>query len=99
MKNSSYTVTAEPRILAHKDAGLPQLLGDRSEDAFREPNHVDAMAASGDCFITLATRLDKVAQGLPQDSSEQIELENLVKTLFYLQDNYDVVSKRKRHKD
>ena len=61
----------------------------------REFNADDALAASGDYFITLATSLDKIAQSLPRDSSQQIEIENLVNTLFYLQKHYVVIAKHK----
>ena len=59
-------------------------------------NIADAMAASGDYFVTLATRLDKLAQGMPRDSTEQIELEHQVQLLFYMQDHYDLIAKYKR---
>ena len=75
-------------------------LRDGDDSDIAEQHHeftlADAMAASGDYFVTLATRLDKLAQGLPQDSAEQIELEHQVQTLLYLQDRYDIVAKHKR---
>ena len=81
-------------------AEFPGWFGDYDEaenrEVLREFTVADAMAASGDYFITLATRLDKLAQGLPLDSSEQIELEHQVKILFYMQDHYDLIAKYKR---
>lgn len=93
-------------------ASVPAWLGDHAEPAndtgpagwpgkseeyeIREFNAIDAMAASGDYFITLATRLDKLAQGLPQDSAEQIELEHIVRTLFYLQEHWELVGSYKQ---
>lgn len=83
------------------DSQLPSWLGDyaaeESDDYHgRDFNFIDAMAASGDYFITLATRLDKLSQGLSQDSAEQIEIEHLVQTLFYMQEHYELVAKYKR---
>lgn len=93
----SYQLAVQPNLAVHELSDLPAWLGDYDESAGREFTLADAMAASGDYFITLATRLDKVAQGMRQDSAEQIELEHLVKTLLYLQDHYDIVAKYKRH--
>jgi hypothetical protein len=61
----------------------------------REFNADDALAASGDCFVTIATRLDKLAQNLADDSVEQIEIEHIVRSLLYLQDHYAVIAKHK----
>ncbi len=61
----------------------------------REYIEADALAASGDYFMVLATKLDLLAQSLPRDSSEQIEVEHLVTTLFYLEKHYKVVAKSK----
>jgi hypothetical protein len=98
MSIASYAIPAGPAILDH-GLSLPWWLGDyAAEDEARDFNIIDAMAASGDYFITLATRLDKLAQGLPADSSEQIELEHLVKTLFYMQEHYDLVAKYKHQR-
>jgi hypothetical protein len=96
MSTATYVLPTTPAMLVHEPAGLPKWLGDFDEGEIREFNVADAMAASGDYFITLATRLDKIAQGLPQDSAEQIELEHLVKMLFYFQEHYDLVAKYKR---
>ena len=99
--DDAYKIPVAPPVNRHDLLReLPVLLaGDYEEDGAvkdgREFNVFDAMAASGDYFATMATRLDKVAQGLAQDSAEQIELEHLVTMMFYLQDRYDVVHKSK----
>jgi hypothetical protein len=87
-----------PATLGHADEMPPWLADfDVSDEAIeREFNVIDAMAASGDFFVTLATRLDTIAQGLAQDSAEQIEIEHLVKMMFYLQDNYGISYKGRR---
>jgi len=98
MSAPTYTLPVLPAIFSHGQTDV-LLLGDFDEVSNtdgRTFNVADAMAASGDYFATLATRLDKLAQGLPYDSSEQIELEHIVQTLFYLQDNWTLVAKYKR---
>jgi len=105
MTTKTYVLVAKPHISHHGDrlASLPTWLADLDGDSVsgigsgevRDFNIIDAMAASGDYFITLATRLDKLAQGMPQDSAEQIELEHLIKTLFYMQEHYALVAKYK----
>ncbi len=82
----------DQHVLSHVEDRLTLLLDGVDE---RELNQIDAMAASGDYFITLATRLDLLAQSMPRDSAEQIEIENLVLTLFYLQKHYSIVAKHK----
>jgi hypothetical protein len=98
--SATYTFATKPLFMGHSQVSeLPLWFGDYEETddmEIREFNVIDAMAASGDYFVTLATRLDKVAQGLMQDSSEQIELEHLIKTMFYMQDHYRLVHKRKK---
>ncbi len=97
----TYVLAVEPQLLNH-GSDVPVWLGDfspadeTSDSERREFNAIDAMAASGDCFVTLATRLDKMAQGLVMDSAEQIELEHMVRELFYLQDHWDVIAKRRQ---
>lgn len=95
---ATYQLPLKAQTLGHRTLGVPTwLLGDyAAEEPSRNFNFIDAMAASGDYFITLATRLDKLAQGMPQDSAEQIEIEHLVQTLFYMQEHYELVAKYKR---
>lgn len=79
---------------SHADGlDIPVVLHDMADK--REFNQADALAASGDFFIMMATKLDMLAQSMPRDSGEQIELENLIQTLFYLQKHYKVVAKHK----
>lgn len=95
----AYRLPINAQTLGHQISDVPLwLLGDYLSEgpASRNFNFIDAMAASGDYFITLATRLDKLAQGMPQDSAEQIEIEHLVKTLFYMQEHYELIAKYKR---
>lgn len=101
MSQLAYALPNKPYIVTHSDSNHWWLgdyaAGNEADDSnIREFTAADAVAASGDCFVTLATRIDKVAQGLPRDSAEQIELEYLVSELFYLQDHWDVVAKRRQ---
>jgi hypothetical protein len=92
MTSAAYTLAPVSGIVCHGWSN-PLILLDGVDE--REFNQTDALAASGDYFVTLATRLDMLAQAMPRDSSEQIELENLVTSLFYLQKHYTVVAKHK----
>ncbi len=105
---TTYSLPVAPKVIRHgfDIDSVPVWLADfatpnsdelyADEPTIREYNNSDAMAASGDYFVTLATRLDKIAQGLPQDSAEQIELEHIVQTLFYLQDHWRLVAAGKQ---
>jgi hypothetical protein len=58
------------------------------------PEDVAAMVASGDCFITLATTLEAIAQSLTVDAKKAgPQLEWLSSTLFYMQRHYKIESK------
>lgn len=99
MHNTTYNLPATPTVLVHGWNPLQLFSNDNDNNNNmvdkREFNAIDAQAASGDYFITLATKLDLLAQALPRDSSEQIEVENLVNALFYLQKHYAVIAKHK----
>ena len=50
--------------------------------------NVDVQVHSGDYFVTLATMLDNVAEGLSYQKRSQ--LEDIVSDLIYLQDAYKI---------
>jgi len=87
---TAYTLTTHDLSLTHDQHLI--WLHDIADDT-PEPTQVDALVASGDYFGTLATQLDKLAQLLPFDSAEQIELEQTVDTLLYLDRRYAIVPK------
>jgi hypothetical protein len=98
----SYQLTTGVTLLDH---GLAGLMPDRRTGSYvadlddgREYNEADALASSGDYFVALASRLDQLAQSLPRDGAEQIELEHIVSTLFYIQKHYAIVAKSKLRK-
>lgn len=105
--NTSYSLSpstvvfgddADDALMNHLPNWLVADYDEMADEGYREFTIADAMAASGDYFVTLATRLDKLAQGLPQDSAEQIELEHQVKTLLYMQEHYDLIGKAHRRR-
>ena len=53
-------------------------------------SRIYALAASGDYFETLAARLEQIAAGIPEKSTEQYQLQDAVTQLLYLQRNYDI---------
>jgi hypothetical protein len=57
---------------------------------------VEALVASGDCFITLATELDRISEALDTTDPKhtKLELEKITRILLYLQQHHKVVSKK-----
>lgn len=53
---------------------------------------IDALAASGDCFVTLASQLDELTHQ-QMSTAQHPQLEDMVRTLLYLQRHYAVVKK------
>lgn len=51
---------------------------------------IDALVASNDCFITLATQLDTVHA---LTTADQITTEHIIRTLIYLQRRYKITKK------
>jgi hypothetical protein len=93
-----YNITMQDQLFIN-DASKQRLLHDYSED---ERNlEVDALVASGDCFITLATALDDIDKTLP-GATEAVqtrpELERFIRTLLYLQRHYSVQKKKPNYR-
>jgi ABC-type transporter Mla subunit MlaD len=53
---------------------------------------IDSLAASGDCFVTLATQLDDLTHQQASTTHNPL-LEEIIRTLLYLQRHYQVVKK------
>ena len=84
-------------ILSHFPLVQP-LLRDGSQGAADSDDlselHIRARVSSGDYFATLATELDKLAQGLSAvQAPEAPELERIVSELLYVDRNYHVIKK------
>lgn len=87
----TYNVNARPEILAH--ASLPTWLLREAGDT-GSPEQVAAMVASGDCFLTLATIAEKIADSLTVDAAQAgPELDQLAQILFYMQRSYSITPK------
>lgn len=93
MNSLTYAMHDNSSLLSHGPA-VPAWLHDI--EAGRDLTEDDALVASGDYFLVLISRLDMLAQSAPQDSAEQIELENLIASLFYLQKHYRIEPKHRR---
>jgi hypothetical protein len=57
---------------------------------------LDALAQSGDCFITLATTLDELTHQHALPEAVKSRLESATRSLIYLQQHYKV---EKKHPD
>jgi hypothetical protein len=55
---------------------------------------LDAMARSGDYFVTLASRLDALARTV-EGYEERLQIEDIVSDLIYMQDNYQLTKKER----
>jgi len=59
-----------------------------------EPSEIEALVASGDCHVTLATALDEATQTLPEDAETlRPELEKVIRVLLHLQRHYKLSPK------
>jgi hypothetical protein len=94
MSSGKYRVTTRDRVLTHGRQPL-QLLRD---DADYDRLDVDALVASGDCFITLATSLDDSTKFLKSaDSVALPQIEKAISVLMYLQRHYRIIRKRSEY--
>lgn len=90
MINTYVLSTSHVGILRHYPA--PALwFGDYSS---RDPE-LDAIARSGDYFITLATKLENIATELPETSTaaSSLALSKLAQELEYMQRHYEILRK------
>lgn len=58
---------------------------------------VEALAASGDFFITLATQLDELTHANDKTTHNPI-LEDMIRTLIYMQRHYEVAKKQPNYR-
>lgn len=84
-----------PTFTGHTSHGWHSgLLRDGAEHKYSDMK-LEAQVRSGDYFITLATFLDTVARGLT-DHQAQMQLEDMVSDLIFLQDNYEIERRKER---
>ncbi|HTB49036.1 MAG TPA: hypothetical protein VK712_03055 [Verrucomicrobiae bacterium] len=90
MSNSAYYVKARDILLRHNDRpGRISLFNDWSNGD--SPSDINALVASGDCFITLATTIEAVNNTLTVDRPiASPQLERLTAVLLYLQRHYQI---------
>jgi hypothetical protein len=103
MSNTTYALSVNNLFLGHSRWGMGDLsLHDYADDLAdmgrsKKSRHLetDALVASGDYFVTLATALDQLSQTLAEHHQpEHMPLERLINDLMYLQRNYQISKKR-----
>lgn len=90
--NRPYIIWKRERLLVHGKTA-DHLIYDMPNP---EGLAIDALAASGDCFEMLASSLDQISRTLPDDAIQQPELEQVIRTLLYLQRHYKIEKKHPR---
>jgi hypothetical protein len=88
-----YTLHPPVPLLRHHRAPV-WYVNDQAEERNLE---TDALVASGDCFVTLATVLDQLHHDLAAaNAATQPELEKVISTLLYLQRHYTIARQHPR---
>ncbi len=90
MSNSAAYTLSNARFLKN-GSGL-RFLRDGDENSEIE-YPLESAVRSGDYFVTLATHLDELARTVP-DYATRARLEDVVSDLIYLQDRYNIVTKK-----
>lgn len=86
-----YRYTLHDQVLIHAVSSPPQFVQDSAPDGDLD---LDALVASGDCFVALATILDQVDEALVRNGiGPQPELEKVISNLLYLQRYYRLSKK------
>ena len=98
MSVNTYSLTIANPLSLH-GAWQPHVLEDRDLPlGGYSAEEIEALVASGDCFVTLATKLDKLIQLLTNDAKTVgPEMEQLAQQLFYMQRYYKIVRKLPRY--
>lgn len=94
--NSSYQyrIPASSGLLAHFP-GRRQLLRDGLDDETEAGLVLEARVRSGDYMLTLATELDRIAQGLAAARApEAADLERLAAELLLVNRRYDLIKRQ-----
>ncbi len=92
-----YNLNPKDVILQHGRNKSARLVNDWG--VMNSPSEVKALVASGDCFVTLATTIDEIAQSLTVDKDKATpQLEKLTAILVYLQRHYKITGKTADHR-
>lgn len=94
MANSVYSITLGDLFTAHGQTGNGLV---HDAELQLDQLQVEALVASGDCFVTLATEVDKISDMLNDIDPKHtaLELEKLTRILLYLQQHYEIKPKTK----
>jgi len=89
--SNAYILSATQYIVRHHPAAT-WWFGDYATPRDHE---LDAIARSGDFFVTLATKLENIATELPETSTvaSSLHLSKLAQELEYMQRHYTIVRK------
>jgi hypothetical protein len=100
MTNStSYQLVTSDAIFSHGFGGFGVVRDHEDTDKDRPDLEAEALVASGDCLISLATSLDQVTEMLAdEDEVARPQIEKTISTLLYLQRRYRLVPKKPEHR-
>ena len=89
MSSSRYSLRPDDSLLVH--GTTPSLLHDHNELTHTD---IEALVASGDCLVTLATALDETTEFLKTEpEAVRLQVERIIGTLMYVQRHYKLVRK------
>ena len=92
MNDNTYQITADTNVLLHWPH-IPKLLGDVN-DISEKHLDTEAMIASGDAMIMLATALDEITGQLDSNpEAARLQIEAVIRKLLYIQRRYKLVRK------
>ncbi|MDB5164807.1 MAG: hypothetical protein JWL89_433 [Candidatus Saccharibacteria bacterium] len=90
--STTYTLSSSDAVLSHSSAAATLL---RDLSGHPEPREIDALVASGDLFVALATSLDATSNALTTDAPiAHPQLERVTSILLYLQRHYAITRKK-----
>jgi hypothetical protein len=94
MSASTYSLRPDDKLLLH-GRKLPTLLHDHNELSHTD---IEALVASGDCLVTLATALDQTTEFIKTEpEAVRLQTERVISTLLYMQRHYKLVRKTSDH--
>lgn len=96
MATNKYRLTKKDQVVNHHQNGSRnvRLVRDYNDQDFSQLD-IDALVASGDSFVTIATSLDDCTKLLTATESSALpQIEKAISVLLYLQRHYQVVRKQ-----
>ncbi len=89
MSTQPYKLHTTQRIINHTNFAVIFFRDKDDGELYK----VDAEVSSGDYFVTLATKLDRLSGEL-KEYHLRAEIEEIVSGLIYLQDTYGIIKKK-----